>query len=227
MTPWTRALFQTQPSANCERRQAARARVLDDSLRQRERFGPELGLQHPDVAARRARAFGRRRAGRVLAREDAARERAVGDDADAVMGAARQQLGLDGCASSRCTAAGRRSAAACRRCGRARRCAPCSRRESWRCRSSGPCPRPADAPSPRPSPRAAWSRPRGAGRGCRPSRCRGASRLASSARTMCRRDRPRSLAPSPVGLASLVATTQRSRSPAISRPVMRSDSPPA
>ena len=44
---------------------------------------------------------------------------------------------------------------------------------------------------------------------------------------MCRRDRPRSFGPSPVGLASLVASTQCSRSARISAPVMRSDSPPA
>src|SRR5690349_12563411 len=44
---------------------------------------------------------------------------------------------------------------------------------------------------------------------------------------MCRRDRPRSLASALVGLASLVATTQRSRSAAIRRPTMRSESPVA
>ena len=51
MTPCTSALFQTQPSANCERRQAARPRVLDDALRERERLGPELGLQDALVVA--------------------------------------------------------------------------------------------------------------------------------------------------------------------------------
>src|SRR6185369_14911281 len=42
---------------------------------------------------------------------------------------------------------------------------------------------------------------------------------------MCLRERPRSLASLLVGLKSLVATTQRSRSFAISRPTMRSESP--
>src|SRR5881628_3596226 len=52
-------------------------------------------------------------------------------------------------------------------------------------------------------------------------------RLASRARIMWRRDRPRSFGSSLVGFASLVASTQRSRSAAIRRPVIRSDSPPA
>src|SRR6185369_16677364 len=42
---------------------------------------------------------------------------------------------------------------------------------------------------------------------------------------MCLRERPRSLASLLVGLKGLVATTQRSRSFAISRPTMRSESP--
>ena len=50
-------------------------------------------------------------------------------------------------------------------------------------------------------------------------------RLSSAALITWTRERPRSLTPGPVGLATLVARTQASRSALIARPVISSDRP--
>ena len=68
--------------------------MLLDLLGEAQRFGPPFGLHHPGVAAAGAGVGGRRRIRPVLAGEHAARQRAVADHAQAVMGARRQMLGF-------------------------------------------------------------------------------------------------------------------------------------
>ena len=65
-----------------------------DRLRHGDRFLAKLGLHHALVLARDARVGRRLGAGHVLAREYAAGERAVGNDADAVVVARGQDLDL-------------------------------------------------------------------------------------------------------------------------------------
>ena len=87
-------LRSTQARANCVAVRPLFLRVRLDRLRHRDRLVAEFGLHHPTILARDAGVRRRRGAGRVFAGEHAARQRAVGHDADAVVIAGRQDLDL-------------------------------------------------------------------------------------------------------------------------------------
>ena len=94
MTPLTNAEFSTQDTANWPAVMPLALRVLLDLLRQLQRFRPPLGLHHAGVVAARARLLVGRGVGGVFAGQHAARQRAIGHDAEAVVIAGRKMLDL-------------------------------------------------------------------------------------------------------------------------------------
>ena len=163
----------------------------------------------------------RRLAAPVLAGQQAAREREVGDEAEPELPAARQHVPL-GLALEQAVLVLERDergqTAPAPRSSRPRRAA---RRSSSSSDAAAPCPRGRARPSPRASPRAASPRPGGGSRGGRRGRCAGAGASPRRRGGRSRGGRARS-SPSPMSIPNFVASTTRSRRPSSSSPRKRS-----